>query len=108
MGDCGCYRWIKVIESRDKRKKPNLPYVSNKPNDTYVIMKNEQFVQLRKYGQDRFPLYDIDYTIHRQELYLHMHMFKNGKRLSGDNVIPLTIDDYYYKKHKNLFKGVRI
>ena len=96
----------KVIEPKDKSKKPNLPYVSNKPNDTYVKITDGKFSQIRKYGSDRLPVYDIDYGWHGDHIYLHIHYFVNERRLEGNDVFPLNKGDSLYEKYKHLFIGI--
>ena len=67
--------------------------------------KNGDFDQLRVFGSDRMPKFDIDYGTHNGEKSLHIHHFTNGVRSDTPSII--RPDDMLYKKYKSLFKGVK-
>ena len=57
---------IKVLEPKDPTKSISLPERSNTPGTAYIsYRKNEDktFSQLRVFGKDRVPEFDIDYLV---------------------------------------------
>lgn len=58
------------------------------------------------FGDDRIPKYDIDYGVHQGKKYLHIHYYNEGVR--SKEPIKINTDDEMYKKHKGLFKGVKL
>ena len=99
---------IKVLDRKDPKASRSLPERSNTPGTSYLLYrKDDTFDQLRVFGEDRKPKYDIDYGMHRHEKTLHVHYYKDGVRLSGDSVVILKPGDALYEKYKRIFKGVR-
>lgn len=100
---------IKVLEPKDPKASISLPERSNTPGTAYLsYRKNGTFDQLRVFGKDRIPQYDIDYGRHQGRLSLHVHYYENGVRASGSNVIFLKKGDVLYEKYKRVFKGVQL
>lgn len=60
--------------------------------------------QLRVFGADRLPKYDIDYGVHQAKKFLHVHYFEDGNRTG--KTVALHPGDALYEKYKRLFKGV--
>lgn len=97
---------IKVLEKKDEKSRVSLPPRSNTPGATYIsFRKDGTFDQIRKYGENRKPEYDIDYGNHKGKIYLHIHFYENGER--SKNPMPLKSGDKLYEKYKNAFKGVK-
>lgn len=97
---------IKVLAPKDPKASMSLPERSNTPGTSYVLYrKNGDFDQLRVFGADRKPQFDIDYGKHQGKTSLHVHYY-DGKRAEGDDVINLHSGDALYEKYKHLFKGV--
>ncbi|MCD8291787.1 MAG: hypothetical protein LUC91_09850 [Prevotella sp.] len=100
---------IKVLAPKDPKASISLPERSNTPGTSYVsYRKNGVFDQLRVFGMDRVPVFDIDYGMHQGGKSLHVHFYTNGKRASGNAVVRLKEGDLLYEKYKNLFKGVKL
>lgn len=84
----------------------NLPERSNTPGTSYLLYrKNGDFDQLRVFGENRIPQFDIDYGVHDGKKSLHVHYFTNGIR--GKHPDILHSGDALYEKYKSLFKGVK-
>lgn len=99
---------IKVLEPKNPKASKSLPERSNTPGTSYLLYRKDgTFDQLRVFGEDRIPKFDIDYGRHQGKLSLHVHYYKDGRRLSGNDVVPLKPGDVLYEKYKNLFKGVK-
>lgn len=63
---------IKVLAPKDPKASMNLPERSNTPGTSYLLYrKNGDFDQLRVFGENRVPQFDIDYGV-----------FTMGKNLS--------------------------
>lgn len=100
---------IKVLAPKDSKASMNLPERSNTPGTSYVLYrKNGDFDQLRVFGDNRIPIFDIDYGTHQGKKTLHVHYFVNGKRAEQNDIISLKKGNPLYEKYKNLFKGVTI
>ncbi len=105
---------IKVLEKIDKTPEPSLPYLSNTPGTAYIQLKpNGTFDQFRQYGEDRRPLFDIDYEIHSDnDTSLHIHYFIYGKRTKYPDLIASKnlgiINMELYNKYKPIFVGVKL
>jgi hypothetical protein len=96
---------IKVLAPKDPKASMNLPERSNTPGTSYVLYrKNGDFDQLRVFGDNRIPIFDIDYGTHNSQKSLHVHYFPNGER--SKDIVILHPGDALYEKYKNLFKGV--
>ena len=79
---------IKVLMPT-KGKSLSLPERSNTPGTSYLLYKPDgTFKQLRVFGDDRIPRYDIDYHIRNGKMDLHKHKYINGQRNSEH--IPLS------------------
>lgn len=88
---------IKVLKRIDGGS-VSLPYCSVKPGTSYIsLRKDGMFDQLRVYGMDKLPLFDIEYGKHRGKKSLHVHFFENGKRL---NPTILSPGDNLYEKYR--------
>ena len=97
---------IKVLAPKDTKASRNLPERSNTPGTAYLLYrKNGDFDQLRVFGENRMPQFDIDYGVHEGVKSLHVHFYSNGKRSKLPDI--LQPDNSLYKKYKNLFKGVK-
>ncbi len=97
---------IKVLAPKDPKASHNLPDRSNTPGTSYLkIHQNGDFSQLRVFGADRLPRYDIDYGVHNGVKSLHIHYFINGDKIGKTEILHPR--DAMYEKHKNLFKGVK-
>ena len=97
---------IKVLTPKDPKSSKNLPDRSNTPGTSYLLYrKNGTFDQLRVFGSDRMPKFDIDYGSHRGKKSLHVHYFVDGER--SENPTLLQSGDSLYEKYKALFKGVK-
>lgn len=94
---------IKVVAPNEGNNNHGLPAISNTPGTKYILMdKDNNFHQLKKYGDNRKPLYDIDYGWHNHKLTFHIHYYKNGVKQSKDYHVPQSLILKYY----NIFKGV--
>lgn len=99
---------IKVLEPKDQRASRNLPERSNTPGTAYIKLSPDgTFSQLRVFGEDRKPIFDIDYGKHRGEISLHVHLWKNDQRAEGDDVYLLYPSDPLYKKYYFIIKRGR-
>ena len=97
---------VKVLAPKDQKASMNLPERSNTPGTSYLsYRKNGDFDQLRVFGSDRIPKFDIDYGTHNGKKSLHTHYFTNGVRSNTPNI--LRPGDALYEKYRNLFKGVK-
>lgn len=97
---------IKVLLPIGKTSR-NLPERSNTPGTAYLLYRKDGvFDQLRVFGTDRVPLFDIDYGVHDGKKFLHVHYFINGDCSDRKNFVPLHRGDSLYEKYKHLFKGV--
>lgn len=97
---------IKVLAPKDAKASTNLPERSNTPGTTYLsYRKNGDFDQLRVFGENRQPQFDIDYGFHEGKKSLHVHYYIEGVR--GKNPDILQPGDALYEKYKLLFKGVK-
>lgn len=98
---------IKVLEPKNPTASRNLPERSNTPGTSYLLYrKNGDFNQLRVFGENRIPQFDIDYGVHNGKKSLHVHYFINGNRSNHPKI--LHPDDVLYKKYKLIFKGVKL
>lgn len=96
---------IKVLAPKDETASMSLPERSNTPGTSYVIYRKDgTFDQLRVFGADRIPLFDIDYGMHQGKKYLHIHYYEDGIR--SKNPVELYPSDVLYRKYKSLFKEV--
>ena len=96
---------IKVLAPKDKKASMSLPERSNTPGTSYVIYRKDgTFDQLRVFGADRIPQFDIDYGMHQGKKYLHVHYYEDGIRSSRP--VELHHSDILYRKYKSLFKEV--
>lgn len=97
---------IKVLAPKDPKASMNLPERSNTPGTSYLLYrKNGNFDQLRVFGENRIPQFDIDYGVHDGKKSLHVHYFTNGIRRKNPDI--LHSGDALYEKYKSLFKGVK-
>lgn len=97
---------IKVLEPKDPTASLSLPERSNTPGTSYLLYrKNGDFDQLRVFGGDRIPQFDIDYGMHDGKKFLHVHYYTNGKRGKCPNILRPGSD--LYEKYKSLFRGVK-
>lgn len=100
---------IKVLVPKNPKASYNLPERSNTPGTAYLLYrKNGDFDQLRIFGEDRMPIFDIDYGVHNGKKTLHAHYYINEKRAEGDDIKLLHKNDLLYEKYKYLFKGVSL
>lgn len=98
---------IKVLAPKDSKASKSLPDRSNTPGTSYLKLNTDNvFSQLRVFGDNRLPIYDIDYGMHQGKKTLHVHYYLNGNR--NGKTIVLHKEDELYKKYKSLFKGVKI
>jgi hypothetical protein len=99
---------IKVLAPKDPKASISLPERSNTPGTSYLsYRKDGTFDQLRVFGEDRIPQFDIDYGKHQGKTSLHVHYYKNGVRQDVEPNGYLKPGDVLYEKYKNLFKGVK-
>ena len=99
----------KVLAPKDPKASVSLPECSNTPGTVYLsYRKDGTFAQLRVFGNDRIPKYDIDYGVHQGKKYLHIHYYNNGVRSKEPEKIGVNVNDEIYGKYKGLFKGVRL
>ena len=98
---------IKVLEPINSKASRSLPERSNTPGTAYVLYRRDgTFDQLRVFGKDRKPVFDIDYGKHQGTYSLHVHYFKNGEREKNGAVKILHKGDYLFEKYRRLFKEV--
>lgn len=100
---------VKVLEGKDSRSRSGLPGFSNTPGTAYVAVNKEgKFHQLRQYGEDRRPVFDIDYGVDaplagRGNRAIHIHEYDgNGVRQPGR-----WLTDTELRKYRKFFKGGR-
>ena len=97
---------IKVLAPKDPKASISLPERSNTPGTSYLSCRRDgTFDQLRVFGEDRIPQFDIDYGKHQGKTSLHVHYYKNGVRQDVEPNGYLKPGDALYEKYKNLFKG---
>lgn len=97
---------IKILEKKDKSNK-GLPWYSNTPGTKYITLdENDKYIkQIRVYGEDRTPLYDIDYhPINGIDYLLHIHYFPNNIREGEHFHRKLTKDFFEFQKFKNIIE----
>ena len=100
---------IKVLEPKDPGKSISLPERSNTPGTAYISYRKDvdkTFSQLRVFGENRVPEFDIDYGRHQGKLTLHVHYSKDGER--GTEPTVLTKEDALYKRFHRIFRGVKL
>lgn len=98
---------IKVLAPKDSKASISIPERSNTPGTSYIsYRKDGTFDQLRVYGNDRIPKFDIDYGVHKGKKFLHIHYYKDGIR--SKEPIKVEESDKIYKKYKGIFKGVKL
>ena len=92
---------IAVLQPTNPKQSFSLPFESKIPNVAYLLYnRNGTFKQLRVYGDDKKPKFDIDYHIKDGKMSLHKHIYINGVR--QDEHIPLTPAEYAeYSKFLN-------
>ena len=96
---------IKVLKPKNPKASLNLPERSNTPGTAYLLYReNGDFAQLRVFGENRKPEFDIDYGVHAGKKSLHVHYYTEGVR--GKYPEILHYNDPLYEKYKTLFKGV--
>lgn len=97
---------IKVLAPKDPKTSMNLPERSNTPGTSYLLYRrNGDFDQLRVFGKNRMPQFDIDYGVHNGKKFLHVHYYTDGIR--GKHPYILYPGDTLYEKYKLLFRGVK-
>lgn len=101
---------IKILKKKIKGKeRQSLPPFSNTPGTAYILLDPDgHFKQFRQYGEDRRPLFDIDYGKHGNEVSLHVH-YKRGKNQEPDIIASKEkgiINQKLYNKFKKFLKGV--
>lgn len=101
---------IKILKKKTKGKeRQSLPPFSNTPGTAYILLNPDgSFKQFRQYGEDRKPLFDIDYGKHDGKVSLHIH-YKRGKDHEPDIVASKEdgiVDKKLYNKYKKFLKGV--
>ncbi len=105
---------IKVLEKVNKSERSSLPPRSNTPGTAYILLDEKgKFNIIRQYGEDRKPLFDIEYGEHKHVLSLHIHRFDNNSlRQSEPDVIAYgrnhIIDEKLYNKYKKFLKGISL
>ena len=98
----------KIVEKNNEKQ--SLPPRSNTPGTGYALFNsNGEFSQYRQYGEDRKPVFDIEYNEHKHVLSLHIHYYVNGVRQKEPHVIAYNKGDIrdkqLYNKYKKLLKG---
>ena len=100
---------IKVLAPKDPKASISLPEKSNTPGTSYLsYRKDGRFDQLRVFGDDRMPKFDIDYGKHQGKTTLHVHYYKDGVRQKVEADGYLKPGHPLYEKYKHLFKGVEL
>ncbi len=100
-------RGIKVLELKNPKSSRSLPERSNTPGTAYLLYRADgRFDQLRTFGADRIPRYDIDYGMHKGKITLHVHYYEKGVR--SNKPVEIKPGDELYEKYKYVFKGVKI
>ncbi|WP_346696696.1 hypothetical protein [Thermophilibacter mediterraneus] len=99
---------VKVLVRNDPKSRTGLPGYCNTPGTAYIAMNAEgKFHQLRQYGMDRRPLFDIDYGVDapltgRGVRAIHIHEYdSDGVRQPGR-----WLTDAELRKYGKFFKGV--
>ena len=92
---------IAVLRPNNPKQSLSLPLESKIPNVSYLLYgRNGVFKQLRVFGEDKKPKFDIDYHMKDGEMSLHKHVYINGVRQKEH--IPLTAEEYaQYSKFLN-------
>ena len=99
---------IKVLAPKDSKASISLPERSNTPGTSYIsYRKDGTFNQLRVFGDDRIPRFDIDYGVHQGKTSLHVHYYIDGVRQTVGANGYLKPFHPLYEKYKHLFKGVK-
>lgn len=100
----GYVEGIKVLEPKDSKASRKLPMYSKTPGTAYLLYRKDgTFDQLRVFGSDRKPRFDIDYGVHSSRKTLHIHFYKNGIR--SKSPVMLHPGDTLYEKYKNYLRG---
>lgn len=93
----GTIQGIKILIPKDTRKRTSLPERSNTPDTAYMTLdKDGNFNQLRIFGNDRKPLFDIDTNKVDHIPSLHMHYYSNGERQRIHMPVPRDIMQKYH------------
>ena len=95
---------IKILEKIDEKKNRGLPWFCVQPNSAYILLdKDGEFYQLRQYGDDRAPKFDVDFHAKSakgdKEKIPHIHEYLNDRRQHGR---PLS--DSEYDKYSKFFE----
>lgn len=99
---------IKVLSPKDPKASISLPERSNTPGTSYLsYRKDGRFDQLRIFGDNRIPKFDIDYGTHQGKTSLHVHYYKDGVRQKVEESDYLKAGHPLYEKYKYLFKGLK-
>ena len=98
---------IKVLEPKNPKASISLPERSNTPGTAYISYRRDDaqtFSQLRVFGEDRIPEFDIDYGTHQGKKSLHVHYYNDGVR--SNSPIEIHPGDALYERYKRIFRGV--
>lgn len=100
---------IKVLAPKNPKASISLPERSNTPGTSYIsYRKDGTFDQLRVFGENRIPLFDIDYGKHLGKTSLHIHYYENGVRQNVKADGYLKPGNVLFEKYKNIFRGVKL
>lgn len=105
---------IKVLKKVNKSERPSLPPRSNTPGTAYILLdKNSNYNIFRQYGEDRKPLFDIEYGEHKHILSLHIHHFySDGSRQTEPDIIAYNknhiVNKKLYNKYEKFLKGTKL
>ena len=108
----GTFHGIKILVKKNANKKPSLPFYSNTPGTGYLLLNGKGvFKQFRQFGENRKPIYDLEYNEHKHKLSLHLHYYANGRQ-KEPIIIALPngkiINKKLYNKFKPLLKGIKL
>jgi hypothetical protein len=112
----GTSHGIKIIQKikKNPKDKPSLPPLSNTPGTAYILY-NEigHFHNFRQFGENRKPIFDLEYGRHDGKLTLHLHEYQNGIRNSENpkiivNEKGVVLNKEVYNKYKIFLKGLNI
>lgn len=87
---------VAVLRPNDSKQSLSLPRESKIPNISYLLYgRNGVFKQLRVFGEDKIPKFDIDYHMKDGEMSLYKHIYIDGVRQKEHIMLtPFEYDEY--------------
>ena len=110
--EAGTFHGIKILVKKNSTEQPSLPFLSNTPGTGYLLLSEKGiFKQFRQFGENRKPVYDLEYNEHKHKLSLHLHYYTHGRQ-KEPIIIALSngkiLNQKLYNKFKPLLKGIKL